>query len=286
MACYGIPDVRLLWSRDKNFISQFRCRNASADIHYQSVSLFPPQYAHDISFWVECGADAVAETESRVDLELSQAAWAVAGSRLARVTRLETYFPLCEGGREGGGGEGRRVGGGVVREERGECGGEGKRVGGGVVREERGECGGSGGRRVGGGVVVEERGVCGGEWRRVGGGVVREERGECGGSGGRRVGGGVVVEERGVCGGEWRRVGGGVVREERGECGGRGGRRVGGGVVREDRGECGGRGGRRVGLCYRVEYSSCDSALARSTASYLQLRLRSAMATVEGLELR
>ena len=224
MACYGIPDVRLLWSRDKNIISQFRCRNASADIHYQSVSLFPPQYAHDISFWSECGADAVAETESRVDLELSQAAWAVAGSRLARVTRLETYFPPCEGGREGG--EGRRVGGGVVREERGECGGEGRRVERGVVREERGECGGEG--------------------RRVGGGVVREERGECGGEG----------------------------------------RRVGGGVVREERGEGGGRGGRRVGLCYRVEYSSCDSALARSTASYLQLRLRSAMATVDGLELR
>ena len=169
MACYGIPDVRLLWSRDKNFMSQFRCRSASADIHYQPVSLFPPQYAHDISFWAECGADTVAETEGRVGLELSRAAWTVAGSRLARVTHLETYLPPCEGGGETGGGDAVRVGGGVVRVERGEWGG--------------------------------------------------------------------------------------------------------GGV-------------RRVGLCYRVEYSSCDSALARSTASQLQLRLRSSMATIEGLELR
>lgn len=51
MKFYGIPDIRLFWSNDSGFLSQFQFDNSSTRICYKSVSQFP-QCANDISFWL------------------------------------------------------------------------------------------------------------------------------------------------------------------------------------------------------------------------------------------
>ena len=103
LAHYNIPDVRLLWSRDKHFISQFCNREASEGFLYQPTSLFHPHYTHDISFWVEPSADEP-RLARRMGLELGRVVRMVAPSSVARVLHLETYCPTpgaAGGGRVG-----------------------------------------------------------------------------------------------------------------------------------------------------------------------------------------
>lgn len=49
MLALGISDWRMLWTYDVRFINQF-CSGKPK--HFQSFSLFPPSYVHDVSFWV------------------------------------------------------------------------------------------------------------------------------------------------------------------------------------------------------------------------------------------
>ncbi|XP_055694147.1 probable phenylalanine--tRNA ligase, mitochondrial [Lutzomyia longipalpis] len=50
MALYQIPDIRLFWSRDSGFLSQFH-DNAPPGLIYKSVSVYP-QCTNDVSFWL------------------------------------------------------------------------------------------------------------------------------------------------------------------------------------------------------------------------------------------
>lgn len=103
VARYNIPDVRLLWSRDRHFISQFQDRKAPESVLYQPICLFPPHYTHDISFWVESSSDE-SQLVRRMGLELGRVVRRVAPSSVARVRHLETYHPApraAGGGRVG-----------------------------------------------------------------------------------------------------------------------------------------------------------------------------------------
>lgn len=51
MALYKIPDIRLMWSTDSGFISQFQNKGLNEKIKYKPVSLYP-QCVNDISFWL------------------------------------------------------------------------------------------------------------------------------------------------------------------------------------------------------------------------------------------
>ncbi|XP_059055943.1 probable phenylalanine--tRNA ligase, mitochondrial [Achroia grisella] len=51
MALYKIPDIRLMWSEDSGFLSQFHNKDLNAKITYKPVSVFP-QCVNDISFWL------------------------------------------------------------------------------------------------------------------------------------------------------------------------------------------------------------------------------------------
>lgn len=51
MALYKIPDIRLMWSTDSGFISQFQNKDMDAKITYKPVSQYP-QCTNDISFWL------------------------------------------------------------------------------------------------------------------------------------------------------------------------------------------------------------------------------------------
>ncbi|CAL8072967.1 unnamed protein product [Calicophoron daubneyi] len=51
MQLYRIPDIRLFWSQDSGFLSQFETDNIHAPITYKPVSIFP-QCTLDMSFWL------------------------------------------------------------------------------------------------------------------------------------------------------------------------------------------------------------------------------------------
>lgn len=51
MALYKIPDIRLMWSTDSGFLTQFQNKSSHDTITYKPVSLYP-QCTNDISFWL------------------------------------------------------------------------------------------------------------------------------------------------------------------------------------------------------------------------------------------
>lgn len=51
MALYKIPDIRLMWSTDSGFLTQFKNKDVNAKITYKPVSIYP-QCINDLSFWL------------------------------------------------------------------------------------------------------------------------------------------------------------------------------------------------------------------------------------------
>ncbi|KAK2580737.1 hypothetical protein KPH14_011365 [Odynerus spinipes] len=54
MCLYNIPDIRLFWSNDTGFLSQFKVDDANTRIQYKPISIYP-QCINDISFWLPNG---------------------------------------------------------------------------------------------------------------------------------------------------------------------------------------------------------------------------------------
>lgn len=48
MKLFGIPDIRLFWSKDERFLSQFRDNKI---VKFKAFSKYPPTYK-DVSFWI------------------------------------------------------------------------------------------------------------------------------------------------------------------------------------------------------------------------------------------
>jgi len=51
MKLYSIPDIRLFWSQDSGFLSQFKFDDAEKKVTYKAISQYP-QCSNDISFWL------------------------------------------------------------------------------------------------------------------------------------------------------------------------------------------------------------------------------------------
>nr|KAG5704491.1 hypothetical protein BaRGS_003802 [Batillaria attramentaria] len=51
MKLFTIPDIRLFWSTDSGFLSQFDVEDPNTPVTYKPVSIFP-QCTNDISFWL------------------------------------------------------------------------------------------------------------------------------------------------------------------------------------------------------------------------------------------
>ncbi|CAJ0585393.1 unnamed protein product, partial [Mesorhabditis spiculigera] len=51
MVLYGIPDIRLFWSRDSGFLSQFSGKAPEDTVKYQPISAYP-QVTFDVSFFL------------------------------------------------------------------------------------------------------------------------------------------------------------------------------------------------------------------------------------------
>uniref|UniRef100_A0A0R3RW50 phenylalanine--tRNA ligase n=1 Tax=Elaeophora elaphi TaxID=1147741 RepID=A0A0R3RW50_9BILA len=54
MALYGIPDIRLFWSRDSGFLTQFAEKSPNENFKYVPISIHP-QVLYDLSFWLPEG---------------------------------------------------------------------------------------------------------------------------------------------------------------------------------------------------------------------------------------
>lgn len=67
MKLYSIPDIRLFWSNDSGFLSQFDVDDPDKPITYKPVSIFP-QCANDISFWLPSSSQSTFTPNDFYDL--------------------------------------------------------------------------------------------------------------------------------------------------------------------------------------------------------------------------
>jgi phenylalanyl-tRNA synthetase alpha chain len=51
MIMYGIPDIRLFWTNDSGFLSQFAFDDSTCDVRYKPISVYP-QCINDLSMWM------------------------------------------------------------------------------------------------------------------------------------------------------------------------------------------------------------------------------------------
>lgn len=51
MIMYGIPDIRLFWTKDSGFLSQFAFDDSNKTVEYKPISVYP-QCINDLSMWM------------------------------------------------------------------------------------------------------------------------------------------------------------------------------------------------------------------------------------------
>ncbi|VDK27935.1 unnamed protein product [Gongylonema pulchrum] len=86
MILYEIPDIRLFWSRDSGFLSQFAGKSPNDDIKYVPVSVHP-QILYDLSFWLPEGISPEAMVAETYDLIRS-----LGGELIEQVKVTDTYM--------------------------------------------------------------------------------------------------------------------------------------------------------------------------------------------------
>lgn len=83
MCLYNIPDIRLFWSVDTGFLSQFKVEDPNAAIEYKPISVFP-QCKNDISFWLP-------ENESYSMKDFCDLARYIGGDRVEQIILNDVY---------------------------------------------------------------------------------------------------------------------------------------------------------------------------------------------------
>ena len=88
MLLFNIPDIRLLWSRDERFLSQFAATTAddpaTMNITFQPYSKYPPCFK-DMSFWIP------ASDEGFNDNDLCDVVRSMAGDVVEKVERIDRF---------------------------------------------------------------------------------------------------------------------------------------------------------------------------------------------------
>ncbi|XP_076781271.1 ferredoxin-fold anticodon-binding domain-containing protein 1 isoform X2 [Arvicanthis niloticus] len=81
MLAYDISDWRILWTFDNRFLKRFAAGKIE---HFQSYSLYPPRYVHDVSFWLD-------EKKAFDDMEFHSVARAVSQDTIVSVQFLDRF---------------------------------------------------------------------------------------------------------------------------------------------------------------------------------------------------
>ena len=95
---FNIPDVRILSSKDERFYQQFAGSNLPSP--FIPFSLYPPSYAHDISFWVNLEspiavkneAIVINELKTTVTMQLSLLIQHVCGTLVVSLENVDIYY--------------------------------------------------------------------------------------------------------------------------------------------------------------------------------------------------
>lgn len=92
MLLFDIPDIRLFWSKDERFISQFSSVTVdpSTNIKFLPYSKFPPCY-QDISFWLPIPEVRVDGEEGFNENDLCDVVRSVAGDLVERVEKIDQF---------------------------------------------------------------------------------------------------------------------------------------------------------------------------------------------------
>ena len=96
---FNIPDVRILSSKDERFYETFSSSHLPTP--FNPISLYPPSYAHDVTFWVEVESPLVnkeavisSQLQTAVALQLSLLIQQVCGSRsVVSLENIDIYCP-------------------------------------------------------------------------------------------------------------------------------------------------------------------------------------------------
>lgn len=87
MLLFGIPDIRLFWSKDPRFLGQFKEGQIS---RFASFSKHPPCYK-DVAFWIKSSAEGAGHQFHENDM--MEVVRGVAGD-LAEDVRLVSHSPF------------------------------------------------------------------------------------------------------------------------------------------------------------------------------------------------
>ncbi|VDL64269.1 unnamed protein product [Hymenolepis diminuta] len=94
MKLYGIPDIRLFWSKDEGFLHQFKVNDINKPIAYKAVSNYPP-CPMDVSFWLP----HMSATDSHLEFERDfyEIVREAAGDLVEQVTMIDRFEDLKRG---------------------------------------------------------------------------------------------------------------------------------------------------------------------------------------------
>jgi len=82
MKLFSIPDVRLFWSKDERFLSQFETNDVTAPIVYKPISIYP-QCTNDMSFWIP---------ESFVPNDFLDIVRTLGGDIIEKVSLIDSFY--------------------------------------------------------------------------------------------------------------------------------------------------------------------------------------------------
>ena len=88
MVLYSIPDIRLFWSEDERFLSQFRQSGSGKPVRFQPFSKYPP-CTKDVSFWLP--EDDPSAAAAFHENDLCAVIRSVAGDLVERVQLMDDF---------------------------------------------------------------------------------------------------------------------------------------------------------------------------------------------------
>lgn len=91
MVLYGIPDIRLFWSKDSGFLSQFHGLAPEDTIQYVRISN-QPQLSMDISFWIPPSSDGLPIDSNAMKSHVRDVIRNVGGDLVEQVNLVDEYL--------------------------------------------------------------------------------------------------------------------------------------------------------------------------------------------------